>query len=124
MRTVIAPALITLGGISACSVDLDLPPDNLVPEVVFDNPKNGTSVSGVVGVEVSAFDNSSVERVQIFIDGTLRGTFYVRPYFVQWNVQNLQNGSTHTLRAEAIDRSNNKGTAEITVTVSSGVAAP
>jgi hypothetical protein len=112
--------LIGAVGALGCTASLDLPPDTTPPELLFDNPHDGAVVSGIVGVEVSAFDNVSVEKVQIFIDGTLRGTFYARPYFVQWSVQNLPNGSTHVLKAEAIDPSRNKGTAQITVTVQGG----
>jgi hypothetical protein len=120
MKPIALLGLIGTLGLAGCTASLDLPPDTTPPEVVFDNPHDGDVVSGIVGVQVSAFDNASVEKVQIFIDGTLRGTFFERPYFVQWNAQILPQGSRHTLRAEAIDRSQNKGSAEITVTVQGG----
>lgn len=120
MRRTALLGLIGTLGLLGCTASLDLPPDTTPPEVTFDTPHPGDVVSGIVGVQVSAFDNVSVEKVQIFIDGTLRGTFYERPYFVQWNVQILPQGSSHTLKAEAIDPSQNKGSAEITVTVQGG----
>lgn len=120
MKAIALLGLIGFLGPAGCTASLDLPPDTTPPEVVFDNPRDGDLITGAVGVQVSAFDNTSVEKVQIFIDGTLRGTFFERPYFVQWNVQSLPPGSRHTLRAEAIDPSRNKGSAEITVTVQGG----
>ncbi len=120
MRLAAVSFLLAGAVLSGCTASLELPPDEFPPVVEFDSPRQGEVVSGVVGVQVSAFDNASVERVQIFIDGTLRGTFYTRPYFVQWSVQNLPSGSVHNLKAEAIDRSGNKGSAEISVTVQGG----
>jgi len=108
---------IALGG---CTAGLDLPPDTFAPLVEFFSPTNGQSVSGVVTVKVDASDDVSVERVKIFIDGALQGTFYSQPYSVQWTVTTLPDGSSHVLRAEAIDPSGNTGAAQITVTVSTG----
>lgn len=107
-------------GLGGCKADLSLPPDTTAPVVTFEVPTNGQAVNGVVGIKVTASDDDAVERVKIFIDGTLRGTFYLQPYYVQWTVQNLPDGSSHTLRAEALDPSGNTGSAEITVTVVGG----
>jgi hypothetical protein len=107
-------------GVVGCFASTDLPPDNTPPQLSFSTPTNGAALSGTVNVEITAFDDTSVERVQLFIDGSLRATFYTRPYFHRWNVTGLPAGSSHTLRAEGIDGSENKGTVEITVTVQGG----
>ncbi len=116
-RWVVIAGGLVIGG---CTASLDLPPDTNPPVVAFSTPGNGATVSGVVGIKVEAADDYSVERVRVYIDGNLQGTFYLQPYYVQWNVTSLQTGTSHTLRAEAIDPSGNTGTAEITVTVQGG----
>ncbi len=112
--------LIASVGLLGCTASLDLPPDTAVPQLQFESPHNGENLTGLVNIQITASDNVSVERIQLFIDGNLQATFYARPYFMRWNVSTLPVGSTHTIRAEAIDPSQNKGTAEITVTTQGG----
>ena len=107
-------------GLLGCTATLDLPPDTTGPEMQFDNPHNGDVLTGTVNIEVNGFDQTSVERVQIFIDGSLKATFYARPYFLRWNVATLPVGSSHVLKAEGIDPAQNVGSVEITVTVQGG----
>jgi len=109
--------LLGLGGVAACTVSTDLPPDTLAPQVTITAPLDGATVSGGVSVDVSATDDYSVEVVRILIDGTLRGTFYTRPYHVLWGTFGLPNNSVHTIVTEAVDPSNNVGRAQISVSV-------
>lgn len=120
MRTRGILAVIGSLGMLGCFASTELPPDTNPPQLGFDSPHSGDVLSGTVNVEVTGSDDTSVERVQLFIDGSLKATFYTRPYFFRWNVTNLPAGSTHTLRAEGIDPAQNKGTVEITVTVQGG----
>lgn len=118
MRMKLMAGFLVLGGAAGCSVNTDLPPDELDPVVQITAPLAAATVSGGVSVEVTAADNYSVERVRILIDGTLRGTFYARPYQLVWSTLALQNNTTHTIDAEAVDAANNVGHAtQITVTV-------
>lgn len=120
MRTRGTLAVIGSLGILGCFASTELPPDANPPQLQFDNPHQGDALSGTVFVEVSGSDDYSVERVQLFIDGNLKATFYARPYFYSWNVTSLPTGSSHVLRAEGIDPAQNKGMVEITVTVQGG----
>ena len=117
MRFRLRVSLVLVGGAVGCSVSTDLPPDNLAPQVTFSTPQDGATVGGGVSIDVSAFDNYSVERVRILIDGSLKGTFYTQPYHYLWSTFTLPNNSTHTIVAEAIDPSNNTGRSQITVSV-------
>lgn len=107
-------------GMLGCFASTELPPDTNPPQLQFDNPHQGDTLTGLVNIQISGSDDTSVERIQLFIDGSLQATFYARPYFFRWNVTRLPVGSSHTLRAEGIDPSQNKGTVEITVTVQGG----
>jgi len=109
--------LLGLGGVAACTVSTDLPPDTLEPQVEITAPLDGATVGGGVSVDVTAADDYSVEVVRILIDGTLRGTFYTRPYHFLWGTLGFPNNSVHTIVAEAVDPSNNVGRAQISVSV-------
>lgn len=117
MRMKLMAGLLVLGGAEGCSVNTDLPPDELDPVVQITAPLDQATVNGGVSVEVNAADNYSVEVVRILIDGTLRGTFYARPYQLVWSTLALPNNTPHTIVAEAQDAANNVGRAQITVTV-------
>lgn len=120
MRTRGTLALIGSLGMLGCFASTDLPPDTNPPQLQFDNPHNGDALSGTVNIEISGSDDFSVERVQLFIDGSLKATFFTRPYFFRWNVTSLPSGSSHTLKAEGIDPAENIGSVQITVTVQGG----
>ena len=107
-------------GLLGCTASLDLPPDTTGPQMQFENPHNGDVLTGTVNIEVNGFDETSVERVRLFIDGTLAATYFARPYFFRWNVSTLPVGSSHVLKAEGIDPAQNIGFVEITVTVQGG----
>jgi hypothetical protein len=109
--------ILVVGSSIGCTVNTDLPPDDLDPVVQITAPLDGATVNGGVSVEVNAADNYSVEVVRILIDGTLRGTFYARPYQLVWSTLALQNNTSHTIVAEASDASGNVGRAQVTVTV-------
>jgi len=113
----LAAILAAVGGAAGCTASTDLPPDTLAPQVAITAPLDGATESGGVSVDVSATDDYSVELVRILIDGTLRGTFYTRPYHVLWSTFGLPNNTVHTIVAEAVDPSNNIGRAQISVSV-------
>lgn len=117
MRMSLVAGLLVLGSSAGCTVNTDLPPDSQVPQVQITAPQDGATVGGGVSVDVTAADDISVERVRILIDGTLRGTFYTRPYHFLWGTFGLPNNSVHTIVAEALDPSNNTGRTQISVSV-------
>ena len=117
MRMRLLAGILVLSGAAGCTVNTDLPPDELDPVVQITAPLDQATVNGGVSVEVTAADNYSVDVVRILIDGTLRGTFYARPYQLVWSTLGLPNNTSHTIVAEALDPSKNLGRAQITVTV-------
>jgi thermitase len=81
--------------------------DNTAPTVAISNPVNGSKVSGGnVAVKVSATDNVSVASIRLFIDGALKSTVNGASLSYSWNVRKVSAGS-HTIKAVAVDSSNN-----------------
>jgi hypothetical protein len=118
MRMRFVAGILALGSVGGCTASTDLPPDELDPVVQITAPLDQATVNGGVSVDVSAADNYSVEIVRIFIDGVLKQTFYTQPYHYSWSTLTLQNNTTHTIDAEAVDGANNVGRAtRVTVTV-------
>jgi len=90
--------------------------DTTPPAVSITNPKNGTTVSGTVNIQVSAEDSvSGVNRVEIWIDGILKKTDTAYPYDYSWNTRKYANG-THTITAKGYDQQGNFSQPSITVT--------
>lgn len=92
--------------------------DTTSPTVSITSPVNGATVSGLVTVHVAAADNSgTVDRVELYKNGTLFATDTSSPFDLQWPTEQGPNGTT-TLVARAYDPSGNKrDSATTTVTV-------
>ena len=98
------------------------PSDTTAPTAQITSPSNGATVSGTANVAVTASDNVGVSRVELLLDGAQVATDSAAPYQFAWDTSGVANG-THTLRARAVDSSNNTGlSAIITVTVNNTVA--
>lgn len=93
--------------------------DRQVPAVDVTSPRNGASVSGSVQVSVSASDNEQVTRVELYVDGKLKGQSASAPYAFLWNAAEEFNGA-HALRAVAYDSSGNRGVDDDTQVVVTG----
>jgi len=83
-------------------------PDITDPLVSIISPEEGSIVSGSITVSVSATDNVGVERVELYIDGTLFGTSATEPHNFYWNTNDLTEGY-YELSATAYDTSGNIG---------------
>jgi len=90
--------------------------DLVPPAVSFAAPTASSTVSGMVSVFCSASDNTAVDRVMFYADGTLVGTAYSPPYSWSWNSGSVVDGS-HTLKAVAYDLAGNSGQASEGITV-------
>ena len=88
--------------------------DTLAPTVSIASP--GTSVKGIVTINVNASDNLSVSRVELYAGGTLVATDVAGPYSFAWDTTTRADGAT-TLVAKAYDSSGNVGSSTISVSV-------
>jgi chitodextrinase len=95
--------------------------DTTPPTVAITAPTNGSTVSGVTTISTAASDNVAVTRVELLVDGTVKGTDTAAPYNFTWDSTSVANGS-HAIAAQAFDIAGNNATAAVTVTASN--AAP
>ena len=93
------------------------PPDTMPPTATITSPASGSTLAGTVTAAVSASDDTSVARVDLYVDGAFYGSDTTSPYGFAWNTSTTTNGP-HTLTAKAVDGAGNVGTsATVTVTV-------
>lgn len=94
--------------------------DVLPPNISFIAPAAGTSVSGVITVQVSATDNVAVNSVTLNLDGVAIGTDNASPFSFVLDSAIVPNGS-HTFTATASDNSGNSSIASISVNVNNAL---
>ncbi|MFX1391885.1 MAG: Ig-like domain-containing protein [Promethearchaeota archaeon] len=88
-------------------------PDITPPEVTILNPQDGATVSGTVNINFEATDIHGIATQRILIDSGEVST----DFSYSWDTTGLADGSTHTIRCEATDPSENMGFDEISITV-------
>jgi hypothetical protein len=94
------------------------------PRVTITTPSAATTLTGVVGVNVSATStNSTVTRVEFYIDSVLRAASTAAPYHWDFDTSTASNG-THTLTVLAYDLFGNVGQAVLQVTTQNNTALP
>jgi murein DD-endopeptidase MepM/ murein hydrolase activator NlpD len=92
--------------------------DTTKPNVAITSPTNNSTVSGIVTIQATANDNVGVVKVEFYIDGNKVGEDTSSPYEYNWDTDNLQYNSTHTIQAKAYDNAGNVGESPvITVTI-------
>jgi hypothetical protein len=92
--------------------------DTTKPSVSITSPLSGASVSGIVSVTATAFDNVGVTAVEFFVDGISKVRDTTAPYEYLWDTSGLPIGSSYVITAQALDASGNVGTsAAITITI-------
>lgn len=90
--------------------------DTVAPTCAITSPTGG-NVSGTVALSASASDNVGLAKVELYVDGVLRGTDLYAPYTGSWDTTGAAVGS-HSLSCKAYDAAGNVGTsAPVTVTV-------
>jgi len=100
------------------SINVKVGEDRLPPELSILYPQDGEKIEkgSLVQVAVDAIDkNSSVKKINFFLDGILVETKVIRPYQYSWTV-NINTG-THILKAVALDAAGNTATESVSVTV-------
>ncbi len=93
------------------------------PRLRFIYPRNGDTVSGLVQVAVEAWDTSGVALVKLSADGEELGADSSEPFIFWWTTDTLYD-QAHTLRAEALDRWDNKSSASIKIFTRNGNEPP
>lgn len=78
------------------------PIDMTPPTVTLTEPSDNAQVRASVSVAANASDNTGLDRVEFFVNGTLIGTDYTAPYHVIWNSTTVSDGPV-TLTTRAVD---------------------
>lgn len=76
--------------------------DSEAPIINIVSPINGAEYSGNMNISVTATDNRSVKKVDLFLDGILSTTLTTAPYALTLDTRTLSDGD-HTLKAQAYD---------------------
>jgi len=91
--------------------------DSQAPSANIFSPGSGSTVSGLVQVDVNATDNVGVTEVSLYANGQLVGTDGTAPYQFSWDSKSVADGSV-TLNATSLDAAGNQGTSgNVSVTV-------
>ena len=91
--------------------------DAAAPTVAITWPSSGAILSGTETIEVTADDDTRVEKVDLWVDGQLRSIDLAAPYAFALNTTTLSNG-THTIEARAYDIWGRRAATSRSVTVS------
>ncbi|MHB8651863.1 MAG: S8 family serine peptidase [Minisyncoccota bacterium] len=101
---------------AAIAVVTPAAPDTTAPTASFYSPVSGATVSGTVGVLISANDNVAIGNVILNVNGTFAGIRNSAPYSFVWDSTKTPNGTT-TLLAYVYDTAGNQTLVSIPVTV-------
>ena len=80
--------------------------DTTPPLITIQSPLSGSTIGGIVNIEIIAQDNVGISKVEILVNNSIIETLNTTPYTYQYNTSQLSDGS-HTLSAMAYDTSEN-----------------
>jgi thermitase len=98
--------------------------DSTAPSISIASPTGGSTVSGLVPVDVNYSDNVAVSHVELWVNGTKIITDTTSPFAFTWDTTSLK-GGTYSLVAKAYDAAGNVGTSSsVSVTLGNDTTAP
>jgi hypothetical protein len=97
--------------------------DTTPPIVDITSPSDGATVSDTITIQADASDETAMDSVEFYIDGSLLSTDSSSPYSASLDTTTLSDGS-HTITAKAIDTSGNSAEDSISINVDNGGAPP
>jgi uncharacterized protein (TIGR02145 family) len=89
---------------SACSIF-----DSQSPTVNITYPVHGSTVEGTVRIKVDVQDDTSIEKVEFYINGQLLFADIAIPWEYSWNTSSCDKGQQYTILAKAYDQAGNIG---------------
>ena len=111
-------------GVSVTVANVVAPPADKTPPTVSITSPTGGGVVGTITVSASASDNVGVNRVELYVNGTLVGIDASAPYQFSWKTTSIANGPAQ-LKTVAYDAAGNLAQSPtVSVWVFNPVAAP
>ncbi len=103
-------------------VTYTLASDATAPVVAITSPSANATVSGTVNITASASDSVGVNKVEFYVNGSLKATDTASPYSYSWDSKSVSNGS-YSITSKAYDAAGNVGQASaVSVNVNNVVA--
>ncbi len=93
--------------------------DTISPTIAITNPVDGQIISGKTKIIILASDDSEINKVELFIDDTLKSTLTGNIYEYNWNPKGISGGS-HTISSIATDNYGNSAQISIDVIIEKG----
>jgi len=93
--------------------------DTTSPDVTITDPTDGADLSSNTTISADVTDIGTVERVEFYIDGSLKYTDYSSPYGYTWKI-NKESKGAHNILVKGFDEAGNEGSDTIPVTKVSG----
>jgi hypothetical protein len=87
-------------------------PDTTAPTTAVSSPAAGSNLVGTVTVSATATDNVGVTKVELYVDGVLKGTDTTSSYSFSINSTTLTNGA-HNFQTKAYDAAGNVGSSAV-----------
>ena len=98
--------------------------DTIAPNVAISTPTASAKLAGLAPVDVTATDNISVVRAELYVNNQLYATETVAPYAFTLDTSGFADGSA-TLVAKGYDSAGNAGTSKsVAVTIANDTVAP
>ncbi len=82
-------------------------PDILTPQGTIIYPPAGSILSGIIDIEINAYDNIAVDYVEFIIDGIITATDSAQPYIFSWNTIDASEDEDHTININIYDEAGN-----------------
>jgi hypothetical protein len=101
---------------ASCSDSNEESPDVSGPQVTLTGITSNADVSDTVSIAVSADDEKDIEKLAVYIDGTLVTTLTQPPFAYSWNTYSLKDG-VHTVKIIAFDKTGNSTEQQVSVNV-------
>jgi subtilisin family serine protease len=96
--------------------------DTIAPTVAIGNPTAGSTLKGLVAIDVTASDNVAVSRVDLMVNGSKIASDTMAPFGFSWDTTQAADGNA-TLTAYAYDSAGNYTTKAVSVKVANTAAA-
>lgn len=77
------------------------------PSVIIMDPVSGQKVSGIIPIEVDAYDESGMSHIDYYVNGILEETDSVSPYAFEWNTNEFLDDQEHIIFVIGFDSEGN-----------------